>query len=144
MSVTLPNYHVDYDSEMGVSLNEILYTIKKCKENPEFRVGIFISHPQVRYQCAEFVTKTVKSMSNISLLNHRLNGAEPSIVLSNMSKICFLLPSDNARGHRCHMVLIDDDIDTIVKKYVIDPLIVPYRADGISFKAEFLERWFDG
>ena len=127
MSVTLPNYHVDYDSEIGVSLNEILYAIRKCEENPDFRVGIFIYHPEPRQQCADLVTKLIKEDMSYRCFVHRHTGGVSSIFMDNGSMIRLLYPSDTSRACRLHIALIGDDVDDLVVQHVIKPLIRPYN-----------------
>lgn len=127
MSVTLPNYPVDYDSEIGVSLNEILYAIRKCEENPDFRVGIFINHPEPRRQCADLVTELIKEDMSYRCSAHRHTGEVSFIFMDNGSMIRFLYPSDTSRACRLHIALIGDDVDDLVVQHVIKPLIRPYN-----------------
>lgn len=127
MSVTLPNSPVDYDSEIGVSLNEILYAIRKCEENPDFRVGIFIYHPEPRQQCADLITELIKKDMSCQRFVLRHTGGLSYIFMDNGSVIRFLYPSDNSRGYRLNMVLIGDSVDDMVARYVIKPLIRPYN-----------------
>ena len=127
MNVTTYNCSIGYDNEMGVSLNEILYTIKRCKENPELRAGIFINHPEPRRQCADLVTELIKEDMSYRCSAHRHTGEVSFIFMDNGSMIRFLYPSDTSRACRLHIALIGDDVDDLVVQHVIKPLIRPYN-----------------
>ena len=115
----------DYDADLGVSVNEVLYAVRQCLEKPYFSVGVFIKSPVVRRQCLEFVAHILNEVEDYNPRDY-LPGACPTITLHNGSQVRFPIPTDNARGHRFYMTLSDDDIDPTIKKTVIEHLIRPY------------------
>ena len=137
----------DYDADLGVSVNEVLYAVRQCLEKPYFSVGVFIKSPVVRRQCLEFVAHIVNEVEDYNPQNC-LSGACSPITLRNGSRIRFPIPTDNARGHRFCMTLSDDDIDPTIKKTVIEHLIRPYTrvdfAKTTDLTAKLLGRWDSG
>lgn len=133
----------DYDANLGVSVNEVLYAVRQCLEKPNFRVGVFIKSPEVRRQCLEFVAHVLNEVED-----YNLSGACSLITIRNGSQIRFPIPTDNARGHRLCMTLSDDDIDPIIKRTIIEPLIRPYTrvdfAKTTDLTAKFLGCWDSG
>lgn len=118
------NYNInDYEHILGVSINELLYAIRQCIDKPEFRVGIFIQSPEVRLQCADFIARVLTEM-NCSYF--RSTNSHPFIIIKNTSMIRFPFVTDNSRGFRFCIALINDDVDQRIKKDVIEPAIRPY------------------
>lgn len=118
------NYNInDYEHILGISINELLYAIRQCIDKPEFRVGIFIQSPEVRLQCADFIARVLREM-NCSY--YRSTNSNPFIIIENTSIIRFPFVTDNSRGIRFCIALINDDVDQRIKRDVIEPAIRPY------------------
>lgn len=118
------NYNInDYEHILGVSINELLYAIRQCVDKPEFRVGIFIQSPEVRLQCADFIVRVLREM-NCSY--YRSTNSNPFIIIENTSIIRLPFVTDNSRGIRFCIALINDDVDQRIKRDVIEPAIRPY------------------
>lgn len=137
----------DYDANLGVSVNEVLYAVRQCLEKPNFRVGIFIKSPEVRRQCLEFVAHVLNEVEDYNPQGY-IFGAGSPITIHNGSQIRFPIPTDNARGHRFYMTLSDDDIDPTIKKTVIEHSIRPYTrvdfAETTDLTAKLLGHWDSG
>lgn len=118
------NYNInDYEHILGISINELLYAIRQCIDNPEFRVGIFIQSREVRLQCADFIVRVLREM-NCSY--YRSTNSNPFIIIENTSIIRLPFVTDNSRGIRFCIALINDDVDQRIKRDVIEPAIRPY------------------
>lgn len=137
----------DYDANLGVSVNEVLYAVRQCLEKPYFSVGVFIKSPVIRRQCLEFVTHILNEVEDYNPRGY-LPGACSTITLHNGSQVRFPIPTDNARGHRFYMTLSDDDIDPTIKQTIIEHSIRPYtRVDFMKttdLTAKVLGCWDSG
>jgi hypothetical protein len=107
-----------------IYLNEdaIKYAISICKSKQNYKVGIVINTIKIDY-----VKSILLDLLKDEDCHIRRNGGNfIQVQFNNGSLIRSIPASNNARGFRVHLLIIDDDVDRNIVNVVFKPLQIDY------------------
>lgn len=117
-------------SMIQIDYLEMLKAIRKCVQNPRYRVGIFMSTMR------ENTGVYMDAVRAISIDDEERNAMDSSpqrkdrIAFNNGSAIQFVRASENARGHRFNAILYGPNIEHEILHCVIQPTERKYMRMG--------------
>lgn len=120
----------------------IRYAISICREKPYYIVGIVAANAERRQLVFKILLESLREH------DYRIHRSRDNVQVyfNNGSKIRTIKASDNARGYKSHLLLIDSDINHEIIDCVLRPLEIPelyeLKMCGVDFE-EFRVRETD-
>jgi hypothetical protein len=100
-----------------LSKSAINYAIDVCQEISRCKIGIVIHNPDERGLTQTMMCDTLLNHDSVERINTSRNNFY--IWFKNGSIIRVINPSDNARGNRFHLLIVDDHVPTDIIQNVL-------------------------
>ena len=100
-----------------LSRSALYYAIEVCQEISQCKIGIAIHNPDERSLTQTMMCDTLLNHDSVERINTSRNNFY--IWFKNGSIIRFISPSDNARGNRFHLLVVDDRVPTDIIQNVL-------------------------
>lgn len=107
---------------------EILKAIRMCKQNPKYKVGVFMpTIPEVKYVYDEIVNAICEDKEGKNTVIGHIAQLRSRIEFNNGSTIQFVLASESARGCKFNHVLYGKDIKSDILHNVVKHTEFTYK-----------------
>lgn len=105
-----------YEKTLGLSINEMLYVFKLCREYTCFQVGVYTQSDDEKRAWFRVAVGSRKMLTE----NHKIFKITPNrITFVNCSQIRFYTSNSTARGGRFHTIMLSNGIDTFTRAHNI-------------------------
>lgn len=105
-----------YEKTLGLSINEMLYAFKLCREYTCFQVGVYTQSDDEKRAWFRVAVGLRKMLPE----NHKIFRITPDrIMFVNSSQIRFYTSNSTARGGRFHTIMLSNGIDPFTRAHNI-------------------------
>lgn len=128
---------------LWLSEDAIQYAVSRCNRCENFKVVIASSDIRLRRNIYELAKKIHSELKNgVQIIGHARHRNDLTIDFQNGSRINIMSASKNARGHKCHLLIVPKNTDYAVLNEVLRPMEILGLEDWEEdWRREYVPIW---